>query len=36
VRGELVEMHVAGVALPPHAGDADLRLLQVAGVRPVP
>ncbi len=29
VRGEAVEMHVAGVAFVPHAADAHLRLLQV-------
>ena len=27
--GELIEVHVAGIALVPHAGDADLSLLQV-------
>ena len=27
--GEVVEVHVAGVALVPHAGDADLRLVHV-------
>ena len=29
VRGKPIEVHVAGVALVPHATDADLRLLQV-------
>jgi hypothetical protein len=27
--GQIVEVHVAGVALPAHAGNADLRLLHV-------
>ena len=29
LRGQPIEVHVAGVALVPHAADADLRLLQV-------
>ena len=29
LRGEVAEVHVAGVAVVPHGGDADLRLLHV-------
>ena len=34
LRGQVVEVHIAGVALPPDAGDADLGLLHVFGRQP--
>ena len=34
--GQVEQVHVAGVALVPHAGDADLGLFMSSSVRPVP